>query len=65
MSKQPHHLASLALAEPRLDTTAVVAPLRITASRLPAVSDDERYPGSFFRVPGVPTPGKTTWSLSK
>ena len=26
---------------------------------------DDRYPGSFFRVPGVPTPGKTTWSLAK
>lgn len=27
--------------------------------------DDERYPGSFFRIPGVPTPGKTTWSLTQ
>ena len=27
--------------------------------------DDDRYPGSFFRVPGVPKPGKTTWSLAK
>ena len=26
---------------------------------------DERYPGTFFRVPGVPMPGKTTWSLAK
>lgn len=26
---------------------------------------DERYPGTFFRIPGVPTPGKTTWSLVK
>lgn len=26
---------------------------------------DERYPGTFFRVPGVPLPGKTTWSLVK
>jgi hypothetical protein len=25
---------------------------------------DDRYPGSFFRIPGVPVPGKTTWSLS-
>lgn len=24
---------------------------------------DDRYPGTFFRIPGVPTPGKTTWSL--
>ncbi|MGY6277863.1 hypothetical protein [Methylomonas sp. MgM2] len=27
--------------------------------------DDDRFPGSFFRVPGVPKPGKTTWSLAK
>ncbi|MDD2762293.1 MAG: hypothetical protein PHH11_18595 [Methylomonas sp.] len=27
--------------------------------------DDERYPGSFFRVPGVPKPGQTTWSIAK
>jgi hypothetical protein len=26
---------------------------------------DERFPGTFFRVPGVPMPGKTTWSLVK
>lgn len=26
---------------------------------------DDRYPGSFFRVPGIPAPGKTTWSLVK
>ena len=26
---------------------------------------DDRYPGTFFRIPGVPTPGKTTWSLVK
>ncbi|MEQ1530209.1 MAG: hypothetical protein ABL925_12910 [Methylococcales bacterium] len=26
---------------------------------------DERYPGTFFRIPGVPTPGKTTWSATK
>jgi hypothetical protein len=25
---------------------------------------DDRYPGSFFRIPGVPIPGKTTWSLN-
>lgn len=28
-------------------------------------AQDERYPGSFFRVPGIPAPGKTTWSLAK
>lgn len=26
---------------------------------------DDRYPGTFFRIPGVPAPGKTTWSLVK
>ncbi len=25
--------------------------------------DDERYPGSFFRIPAPPVPGKTGWSL--
>ncbi len=25
---------------------------------------DDRYPGSFFRIPGLPVPGKTTWSLN-
>lgn len=25
---------------------------------------DDRYPGTFFRIPGVPVPGKTTWSLN-
>ena len=37
---------------------------RISSPNQPMV-DDDRYPGSFFRVPGVPTPGKTTWSLAK
>ena len=27
--------------------------------------EDDRYPGSFFRVPGIPKPGKTTWSIAK
>ncbi|MCX7086956.1 MAG: hypothetical protein NTV00_02760 [Methylococcales bacterium] len=26
--------------------------------------DDERYPGSFFRIPRAPIPGKTTWSIN-
>lgn len=25
---------------------------------------DDRYPGSFFCIPGLPTPGKTTWSIN-
>jgi hypothetical protein len=33
-------------------------------SEQPPVPDD-RYPGTFFRIPGVPLPGKTTWSLVK
>jgi len=32
---------------------------------LPQQEQDDRYPGSFFRVPGVPAPGKTKWSLAK
>ena len=31
----------------------------------PRLQNDDRYPGSFFRIPGVTIPGKTTWSLSK
>ena len=31
----------------------------------PHEAPDERFPGTFFRVPGVPMPGKTTWSLVK
>jgi hypothetical protein len=30
-----------------------------------SVPGDDRYPGTFFRVPGRPVPGKTTWSLKK
>ncbi len=26
--------------------------------------EDDRYPGSFFKVPGVPRPGKTSWRIS-
>lgn len=29
-----------------------------------AYVDDDRYPGSFFRIPGAPIPGKTTWSIN-
>jgi hypothetical protein len=28
-------------------------------------SEDDRYPGTFFRIPGIPVPGKTTWTVSK
>lgn len=30
-----------------------------------SVEGDDRFPGSFFRIPGVPSPGKTTWSLTE
>ena len=26
--------------------------------------EDDRYPGSFFKVPGTPRPGKTAWRIS-
>ncbi|MGR9116719.1 MAG: hypothetical protein ACU85E_13210 [Gammaproteobacteria bacterium] len=26
--------------------------------------EDDRYPGSFFKVPGTPQPGKTSWRKS-
>lgn len=26
---------------------------------------DDRYPGTFFRIPGLPTPGSTAWSLTE
>jgi hypothetical protein len=25
---------------------------------------DDRYPGSFFKIPGAPITGNTTWSIS-
>ena len=28
------------------------------------LQDDERYPGSFFRIPSPPIAGKTAWSLN-
>lgn len=41
-------------------TTAKVAPpANLQAYEQP----DDRYPGTFFRVPSVPIPGKTTWSI--
>ena len=33
------------------------------AVEIPA-QDDDRYPGSFFRIPVPPMLGKTSWSLS-
>lgn len=43
-----------------------VGKLEATQSNPPHLEvQDDRYPGSFFRVPGIPAPGKTTWSLAK
>lgn len=28
------------------------------------LDQDDRYPGSFFRIPGPPILGKTGWSLN-
>jgi hypothetical protein len=61
MSKSPKHVTSMELAESRSATSAVP---RLDAA-VQSISEDDRYPGSFFRVPGVPAPGKTTWSLAK
>lgn len=35
------------------------------ASAVDMPSEDDRYPGTFFRIPGIPVPGKTTWTVSK
>ena len=26
--------------------------------------EDDRYPGSFFKVPGTPKPGRTAWRIT-
>jgi len=38
--------------------------MRTSHSQLDIPDQDDRYPGSFFRIPGIPVPGKTTWSLN-
>lgn len=30
----------------------------------PRLEQDDRYPGSFFRVPAPPIPGKTKWRVT-
>ena len=45
--------------------TGCTAMSRQASPSLPDSSEDDRYPGSFFRIPGIPSPGKTTWSLAK
>jgi hypothetical protein len=36
----------------------------IASSYLNIPDQDDRYPGSFFRIPGPPIPGRTTWSIN-
>jgi hypothetical protein len=36
-----------------------------TPSAAVGLTEDDRYPGTFFRIPGIPVPGKTTWTLSE
>ena len=36
----------------------------VTETTESLLQDDERYPGSFFRIPMPPIAGKTVWSLS-
>lgn len=40
------------------------AETQLIESVLEIPDQDDRYPGSFFRIPGIPVPGKTTWSVS-
>jgi hypothetical protein len=35
-----------------------------SVTAIPLQEPDDRYPGSFFRIPGMPTTGNT-WSLSE
>jgi hypothetical protein len=30
-----------------------------------SVPEDDRYPGTFFRVPRMPVAGKTSWGLTQ
>ena len=43
--------------EPEVET-------RLIASLQEIPDQDDRYPGSFFRIPGPPALGKTGWSLN-
>jgi len=29
-----------------------------------AIEQDDLYPGTFFRIPGMPVLGKTAWSMT-
>ena len=48
-----------------LNGVEVSQPQSSACASLPSVTEDDRYPGTFFRVPGVPVPGKTGWSITQ
>jgi hypothetical protein len=39
-------------------------PAYLVKATVTTPDQDDRYPGSFFRIPGQPMPGKTTWSIN-
>lgn len=61
MSSQPRthskthsgNLSDLAVAKQTIDTGTTFG------------TPDDMHPGTYFRIPSVPRPGKTTWSLVK
>lgn len=44
------------------ETESVETLLSKTLQEIP--NQDDRFPGSFFRIPGAPIPGKTAWSIN-
>ncbi|MFA5982753.1 MAG: hypothetical protein WC782_01955 [Methylococcaceae bacterium] len=36
----------------------------VTNESIEKPEQDDRYPGSFFRIPGSPITNNTTWSIS-
>jgi hypothetical protein len=45
----------------QVDSNLTTLPYQTTGCAEP----DDLYPGSFFRIPGIPSPGNTAWSLSE
>ncbi|MCL7423200.1 MAG: hypothetical protein M8364_20130 [Methylobacter sp.] len=50
--------------QPVADQTVEVPRQPLPAASHRQEQGDDRYPGSFFRIPAPPVPGKTSWSLS-
>ena len=42
---------------------SVSLPIQLGQHSTPLEPDD-RFPGTYFRIPGVPRPGITTWGLA-